>query len=149
MARGPEILIGSSQNALRVPRKKISALIEYVAEAENTDLTCVDVAVVGDEEIARLNRQYLRHEGVTDVISFDLTEPEDQGVRGQIVVCADEAVRQARARGHGPQRELLLYVAHGLLHVLGWEDDSQTHAAAMHAREEELLERFLASRRRG
>jgi probable rRNA maturation factor len=147
MVHRPEILIGSSQTAMRVPRRKITSLIEFVGGAESARLVSVDIAIVGDAEIARLNRQYLRHAGVTDVISFDLSDPEEEGLRAQLVVCAEEAIRQARARGLGVQRELLLYVVHGLLHLTGWDDATDANRLRMQTRQQELLESFLASLR--
>jgi probable rRNA maturation factor len=65
----------------------------------------------------------------------------------QLVVCGDVAVEQARLRGLKPQHELMLYVIHGLLHMMGYEDTSIRGGAKMHAREDELLKEFLAWRR--
>jgi len=138
----PRIAISSSQSALRVPRKKLSKLIEFVAEREGVALAAVDLAVVGPSEIAKMNRTYLRHPGPTDVLSFDLSEAGTPLISAQIVVCAELALRQARWRPHGPQRELMLYVVHGLLHLMGYEDQSVRGAVRMHAREEELLDEF-------
>jgi hypothetical protein len=55
------------------------------------------------------------------------------------VVCVDEARRRARERGHGVREELLLYCMHSLLHVQGYDDVTAAGAAAMHAREDEVL----------
>ena len=147
MARKGKVHISSSQIAMRVPRRKIEQLAPYVARAESRRVGEVDVAVVDAGEMARLNERYLSRAGSTDVISFDLTDRFDTTVHAQIVVCADVAVEQARRHGRGPQRELLLYVTHGLLHVMGYDDREPDAAARMHAREEQLLAAFLASPR--
>ena len=144
----PAILISSSQRALRVPRKKLAALIGFVARREGVRVAEVDLAVVAAGQIAGLNRRYLRQGGATDVLSFDLSEAGRGGLSVQLVVCGDVAVAQAAARGLAPQRELMLYVVHGLLHLMGYEDESIRGAAKMHAREEDLLRDFLAGRRR-
>lgn len=136
------IAISSSQKALRVPRKRIERLVAFVAAAEGMRLAEVDLAVVPDGQIASLNRRYLRHAGPTDVLSFDLSEGGG-GLAAQLVVCGDVAVREARLRRLPPQRELMLYVVHGLLHLMGYEDQTVRGAARMHAREEELLRSFL------
>ena len=60
----------------------------------------------------------------------------------QIVVCADVAVRQGRLRRHSPARELMLYVVHGLLHLMGYDHATARAAACIHAREDELLTAF-------
>ena len=145
-ARRPRIAISSSQHSLRVPRKQLAELIAFVAAQEGASLGEVDLAVVDSRRIAELNRHYLRHAGTTDVLSFDLSEASRPGLCVQLVVCGDEAVRQGRLRGLKPQRELMLYVVHGLLHLMGYEDRSIRGAAAMHAREDEILDAFARRR---
>ena len=143
----PRVEITSTQKTLRVPRKRIADLVRFVARAERRRVAEVDVAVVAGPEMAGLNRKYLRHAGVTDVLSFDLSGDPSEGLVAQIIVCADEAVAQARLRRCPPQRELLLYVVHGLLHLMGYDDADPVQAARMHAREENLLDRFRKARR--
>lgn len=144
----PKIAIVSGQRAIRVPRKKLTRLITFVAAKESTDVADVDVAIVSSREIAALNRRYLGHSGPTDVLSFDLTDPGDAGLSAQIVVCGDVAVKQAAARDIGPQHELMLYVLHGLLHLMGYDDETPRAAAKMRSRQEELLKAFAEKYRR-
>lgn len=146
--RRPAVSICSTQRALRVPRKRIAELVDFVARREGVRVAEVDLAVVAAGEMAGLNRRYLSHGGATDVLSFDLSEAERGGLCVQLVVCGDIAAAQAASRGLGPQRELMLYVVHGLLHQMGYEDSSIRGAAKMHARQDELLEEFLRRRRR-
>jgi len=141
--RRPCVSICSTQHALRVPRKRITELVAFVARSEGKAIVEVDVAVVDSRQIARLNRRYLRHAGATDVLSFDLTDPGASGLSAQIIVCGSVAVREATRRGIGSQRELLLYVLHGLLHLLGYDDRSSAARARMTARQEQLLAGFL------
>ena len=144
----PAIAVSSAQSTLRVPRKRITGLIEHIASAENARIEEVDVAVVDASTIAQLNRSYLRHAGPTDVLSFDLTDAGDTGLRVQIVVCAEVAAEQAPRHGNGVQRELLLYIAHGLLHQLGYDDQEPDASVRMSERQEALLDAFLAAERR-
>lgn len=107
---------------------------------EETDLERVDlsVAVVNDEWICEVNASFLDREGVTDVIAFTYESGEEY-VEGEIVVNADEAVRQARQAAHEPWDELLLYAVHGMLHVLGYEDSTPRLRHRMNRRAAELL----------
>jgi probable rRNA maturation factor len=145
-SRTPAVSISSSQRAIRVPRKRIVELAALVAAAERARLAEVDVAVVSAREIAKLNRRYLGHAGATDVLSFDLSDPTATGISAQVIVCGDVAVSEAAARGLRPQHELLRYVLHGLLHVLGYNDGEPAKSARMHARQEELLAKLLSRR---
>ncbi len=136
------VAISSSQRRVRVPRKRIIELVAHVAAVEGRTIEQVDIAVVGRRRMATLNELHLRHRGPTDVLSFDLGDGLSGGLCAQIVVCSDVATVQARRRGHAPWKELLLYITHGLLHVIGYDDQSGPEARIMHAREDELLEAF-------
>jgi probable rRNA maturation factor len=131
---------------MRVPRRKIAGLIEHIARAEGVGVAEVDVAVVDAETIAELNARHLRHAGATDVLSFDLSDASQAGLSVQLIVCGDVAARVGPLHGLSATRELLLYVAHGLLHQMGYDDQAPRAAATMRARQEELLDAFLSSR---
>ena len=142
----PTVLISSSQRAVRIPRGKIRRLVAFVSRHQGVRLAQVDLAFMDSRAIAEVNRQWLGHVGPTDVISFDLSDETTSGVSAQLVICGDVAARQAADRGIGVQRELMLYVVHGLLHLMGYEDLSVRGAARMRARQEELLDAFLRRR---
>jgi probable rRNA maturation factor len=139
----PKVAISSTQKAIRVPRKGIADLVAFVSSAEGYRIADADIAVVDSAKMAELNRRYLRHAGATDVLSFDLSETPKIGLSVQLIVCGDVAAAEAGSRGLTPVRELLLYVVHGLLHLMGYEDESIRGSVRMQARQEELLEQFL------
>jgi rRNA maturation RNase YbeY len=108
----------------------------------------VGVHLVSSREITRLNQKHLRHQGSTDVITFHYGQPEDapeheSWVHGDIVVCLDEAVTQAAAFKSTWPCELVRYIVHGLLHLLGYDDTSPSARKIM-KREENRLVRALA-----
>lgn len=141
------MVITSLQKAMRVPRKKLAGLVAFVVRRQGGGLNEVDLAVVGRRQMAALNRRWLGHAGPTDVLSFDLAERR-AGRAAVIVVCGELAARQGPRHGNGVERELMLYVVHGLLHLMGHDDSTAAAAARMHAREEELLDAFAEFRRR-
>ena len=100
----------------------------------------VDVVVVSDAEIRRLNA---RHRGVgrrTDVLSFPVESTDLPGqLLGQVVVSADTARRQARRLGVPLALELDLLVTHGTLHLVGYDDRDPVEADLMHRRERDIL----------
>ena len=144
----PIVRISSSQSDLRVPRKKLAELVAFVARQEGAAIAEVDIAVVGGEEMASLNRRYLHRSEATDVLSFDLSDATEKGLCAQLVVCAEAAVKHARAQGLRPQWELIRYVVHGLLHLMGYDDETAPASARMHAREDEILSGFRKHTRR-
>ena len=127
-------------------------LDEGATESQNTLLRTVEatlcnqhveharihVAIVDDDEIARLNKKHLNHDGPTDVLSFDLSD-DDTTLDGELVVSIDTAKRQAGLRQHSVEAELALYVAHGVLHLIGHDDASEEQASRMHEIEDTIL----------
>ena len=104
------------------------------------------VHLVDKRVMIRLNETFLRHQGSTDVITFDYREAsEPQVLRGEIFVCIDEALVQARRFRTSWQSELVRYVVHGLLHLSGYDDERQQARRTMKRAENRLLNR-LASR---
>jgi probable rRNA maturation factor len=119
----------------------------------------VRVRVVGDTAMAAAHEEFAGVGGTTDVLTFDMSDPEahtatslptveevgSDSVQGMFVldtdvlVCLDEGIRQAASRGYPFERELLLYVLHGILHCLGFDDHEQDQYDAMHAMEDSVL----------
>ena len=80
----------------------------------------VTVAIVPDNRVRLLNRQYRRKDAPTDVLSFP---SEERGYLGDIVIAAGVARRQAADAGHSLQTELRVLALHGLLHLLGYDHE--------------------------
>lgn len=94
--------------------------------------------------MADSHQRYSGVPGTTDVLTFDLRTDADRErhparMDVDLLVCHDQAARQAAARGHTPENELLLYVVHGLLHCLGHDDHEAEGYARMHAEEDRVL----------
>lgn len=137
-----DIRIHAETSPFPIDKTRIRALIGHILGHFAIRRACVDIAVADDSAIAALHTQYFGRPKTTDVISFDLSE-EGRGVRCfQILVNAQQAVRQAALRGHGPQEELALYIVHGLLHNLGYDDSRSDQARRMHRMEDRLLEQY-------
>jgi probable rRNA maturation factor len=100
----------------------------------------VEVAVVDDRTIRRLNRAYRDVGRRTDVLAFPLETPTAAGgLVGQVVISAETAARQARRLGVPRALEMALLVTHGVLHLVGYDDRDPVEAALMHRRERGLL----------
>ncbi len=100
------------------------------------------VRLVSDAEMRQAHADYLGDPDTTDVITFDLADggaSRGEPLDVDLLVCLDEARRQGARRGTDTAREALLYIVHGVLHALGFNDTDEAAAAAMHAREDEVL----------
>jgi probable rRNA maturation factor len=133
----------------RVDADALRAAAALVLTAEGRPDAALSVTVVNDRRIAALHRDYLDVPGPTDVISFPLDDDEDDpaggapGLLGEVVASADTAAREARARGLPFREELVRYVIHGTLHLLGYDDHAPADRRRMHARQEALVRRAL------
>ena len=119
---------------------RIKRAVGETLRQHHRDAARISVALVSDAQIAALNRQHLGHDGPTDVLSYDLTEPDDGApLEGEIVISRETAARQAARRDHSTEAEALLYAVHGTLHLVGYDDRTAEDAAAMHAEEDRIL----------
>ena len=121
----------------RLPIKKAKETIANVFTGENIAEYDVDVIYVDSEFMADLNMQYLNHEGDTDVITFPLGE--DGAVEGEIYICPQVAAEQADDYRVPLKEELLRLVAHGALHLAGYDDDTDEKRQIMHILETKYM----------
>jgi probable rRNA maturation factor len=121
-------------------RRSLKRMVKTLAPDDEVELS---VALVGDGEICRLNREYRHVDDATDVLSFpqDAFGREEPGplMLGDIVISVDTAAEQAGERGHSTCDEIELLAAHGLLHLLGYSHDDPQGAAKMAGAERMLL----------
>ncbi|MHB0912026.1 MAG: rRNA maturation RNase YbeY [Armatimonadota bacterium] len=112
------------------------ALEGYESPAEIT------LVLTDDREIHELNRDYRGIDKPTDVLSFSQLEGEPmigEGLLGDVVISVETAKRQAEARGESLADELDLLTAHGVLHLLGYNDETDEEAEEMRTREKKIL----------
>lgn len=119
-------------------RVAIAAAVRAAASVGGC-LDCrVGVRVAGDQVIHHINREFLHHDYPTDVISFPyaLAVPV---VEGELIVSIDTAVAQAADAGWSVAEELLLYVIHGTLHLVGYDDLDDADRAVMRQAESKAM----------
>jgi len=123
---GPTIEIANEQIVLSFDEARFRADVAALAAAAEYEGE-LSVAVVDDAAIHEVNRRFLGHDWPTDVIAF----PLDEG-SGEVVVSAERALGEAKERFVEPMAALLLYVVHGILHLLGPDDRESDDAERMH-----------------
>lgn len=104
----------------------------------------LSIALIGDAEMRALNRDWRGQDRPTDVLAFALREGEDAAlhpdVLGDVVISLDTAARQAAARGGAAGEEVRILLAHGILHLLGYDHErSPGEARRMFAKQRALL----------
>jgi probable rRNA maturation factor len=109
--------------------------------------TELSIALVDDDEMAGLNEQYRGITGPTDVLSFGCDDPcptpgDEPITLGDVVIAPAVAERQAAERGHSVEHELDVLLVHGILHLLGYDHESDEDAEAMLSREAVILDAY-------
>jgi probable rRNA maturation factor len=118
---------------------KLKQLAREVCRRFRIRRATVNVALVGDKTIRALHKKFFRSVKTTDVISFDLSDPLEKSRCFDIIINVGQARRQARRRNLAVQAEISLYLVHGLLHQMGFDDIAQIQARRMHREEDEIL----------
>jgi probable rRNA maturation factor len=157
--------VASRQRVQKINRRLLKQITTALLADLKIEKAELGIHLVAVQEITRLNEKFLHHKGSTDVITFDYTNEVAQASRlprpsnrrqsssrdgcatfhGEIFICVDEAVLQARKFGTSWQSEVIRYMVHGVLHLLGF-DDSSAGARRKMKREENRLLREITRR---
>jgi probable rRNA maturation factor len=133
------------------PADWFQGIAEKVLTALNMPAgTEMGLVITTQQRITQLNRDYLKKDEPTDVISFYMTSPEPEETPfvtppdgmvhlGEVIISYPQAVIQAGERGHAVSRELTILIIHGILHLLGYEDEKPELKEKMSAKEAEIL----------
>jgi probable rRNA maturation factor len=149
------VTIINRQRVKKINRRQLTRIADALLVELEVEKAELNLCLVAAPEMTRLNETFLRHAGSTDVITFDYgfgvppsggrvsqsqnrLKPGHQTLHGEIIVCVDEAVWQARKFRASWQSELVRYIVHGVLHLLGF-DDSRVEVRRRMKREENRL----------
>ena len=99
--------------------------------------------------IRRLNRRYLKRNTSTDVISFPLRDKFSPLLLGEVVISVEEAVKNAKIYGLEFPDEIVLYIIHGILHLLGYKDYRRKDAEKMEKKQKQIMALLHNSTRLG
>jgi len=165
------ITIANRQRVQKINLRRLKKIANALLAELEIEKAEISICLVGAPEMSRLNETFLKHKGSTDVLAFDYgfgvppsggskqggmsaqnnrLKPGQQTLNGEIFICVDEAVLQARKFGTSWQSEVIRYLIHGVLHLLGL-DDSSAGARRKMKREEnrrlrEITHRFPLSK---
>jgi probable rRNA maturation factor len=131
--------IDNHQAAVSVDARALGRAADRTLAAVGRKGSEVDIVVVDDAIIRRLNHTYRAVARRTDVLAFPLETPGLGGLVGQIVISAETAARQAARLSVPLELELSLLVTHGVLHLVGYDDRDPVEADLMHRRERAIL----------
>ena len=129
----PKVSIASPQELVKLDRPRLREIVRQVMAEEDIKDYEISLAFVDNHTIHGINKRFLEHDEPTDVITF----PYSSGkvLVGELVIGVEVALEQARVGGHEVDAELALYVIHGLLHLVGYDDKDAHDRKQMRVRE--------------
>ncbi len=129
--------IANLQKHYEIKGSKIKRAVKEVLSKGGKDAR-LSIALVDNSKIKDLNKQYFNSDEVTDVISFPLSNNKNI-LCGEIIVSVETAVDTAGKRNISIEGEIVLYIIHGILHLLGYDDGNEGDARVMHEEESKIL----------
>ena len=125
------IHITNFQHKTFVPIAKVRSAAQLTCRKLKFKFFELSIVFVGEKRMRNLNRKYLDHDHVTDVITF---------TEGEIVICPAVAKRNAKRHGNSIEREMVLYVVHGILHLCGYDDHKPADVKRMRQKEQQIMD---------
>lgn len=137
------VSIRNEQSDLIFDTSSLSRIVEEVVSLEGRQADEVSLFFVDEKTICALHKRFFNDPSFTDCISFPLNQQEgDYKILGEIFVCPLAAVSYAESSGADPYDEVLLYIIHGLLHLMGYDDISPEDSRQMRNAESRHMNRL-------
>jgi probable rRNA maturation factor len=135
-----EITLKNLQKKVLIPRARLLKAakaafreLEKRGHFKASPFLGLSIVFVGTRRMRAINKKYLGHDYVTDVLTFDLG-----GGSGEIIICPQIACVNARSHQTSTEKEIILYAVHGILHLAGFNDHDPKDMARMRSMEKEL-----------
>ncbi|MDD3296184.1 MAG: rRNA maturation RNase YbeY [Candidatus Omnitrophica bacterium] len=154
MVNAPRVLkidIVNQQRIKKIAVKKLKASLEesmsflagHLTKFSGSRSGSISVVLCDNNFIAGLNKKYLKKNTPTDVIAFELRDPGVSDYIGEVFVSVQEAVLRSPEYGLTWQKELTLYIIHGILHLAGYRDSNKEERKSMEAKQQEILRKIF------
>jgi probable rRNA maturation factor len=142
------IAINADDQPHAINKPRLRKVVRAILEDAGIRSAEISIGIVTDERMHELNRQYLDHDYPTDVLSFVLEyDKKRKSLEGEIIASSDYAAREAERYGWTGNDELLLYIIHGCLHLVGYDDTTPAAKKKMTEAEASYLKHFGLERR--
>ena len=128
------------QDALVVDLDRVRTVCEQILAGSGIRSGRINVVLVDSDTIQQYNRDFLQHDYPTDAISFPLDDRRDEGyLEGEVLACTEIAKTRASEFSWTAEEELMLYIVHGMLHLVGFDDTAPEQRAIMQEKERSYL----------
>lgn len=119
-------------------KREVHNILKSLKSELNFSIASLQINFISSEEITKINEEYLQHEGSTDIITFNYSE-DTFNLDGECYICVPVAEENARKYDVSIQNELLRLIIHGILHLIGYDDQNQKDKKVMKKEENRLV----------
>ena len=134
-----DIQLKNLQKKATLNLPQIQRIVKAILAYEHIKDANLSFAFVTNQKIKSLNQKFLGRSYQTDVLSFDLRENKKDILIGEIIISIEMAIKNAQSFGNDLNNELALYIVHGILHLLGFDDHRPSDIKRMRKKEQQLL----------
>jgi len=124
----------------RINRKKISSDINDIIKSENLECGKISVIFCNDEYLLNINKEYLKHDYYTDIITFNYGE--ENVVTGDLFISVERVMDNSVIYGQIFEKEMYRVIYHGILHLVGFNDKDESSVKIMTMKEDFYLNKF-------
>jgi rRNA maturation RNase YbeY len=133
-------LVTEAEPPLGIVSDELETLAAFVLSSEGaTGYWEITVALVDDARLQSLHRDFMGIDTPTDIMTFPADESAGENQGGELAISVDHAITQAVEWGLSPGDEIAFLTVHGLLHLLGWRDDTNEQRQSMLERQQDLF----------
>lgn len=138
----PDIQVFNQTNhSLPLEKSIFQDLALSISDRESASFRFIEIVYVDEDLIVRINKEYLDRDYITDIITFRYDESEGKSeIEGTIFCCAPRIAEQAEEFNEPTEREFLRVYIHGLLHLMGYDDQTDEDKKQMRAKEDEYID---------
>ncbi|MBK8660739.1 MAG: rRNA maturation RNase YbeY [Ignavibacteriales bacterium] len=117
----------------------VKTIVNEVSKIKDCKFSYLEISFVSKEIIHEINKEHLKHDFPTDIITFEY-ENSDEGIDGELIICSEVAMENAERFEVSVESELLRLVIHGILHLIGYNDTEEETKRIMKSEEDRLVE---------
>ena len=121
---------------------RLNVFISSIFNKEKCPPTDIDYIFCGDEYLLNINKEFLKHDFYTDIITFDLSNKKNHFQTGEIYISVDRVKDNAKIQGVSVMQELHRVIFHGALHLCGYKDKTKLQKRLMQMREDYYLSKY-------
>lgn len=135
----------SVQKKSAIKAADLRAVVRQMQTLLGFDLKELTISLIDDKSIHQVNREYLKHDFPTDIITFDYTEIDNMYLDGELLISYETAAVNAKKFNVTIENEITRLVIHGVLHLLGFDDTTPSKKRIMKNKENTILKKVLES----